>query len=141
MEFERNDRGDHFIKVGIRQEVNRPATFLNSIELFATVKVVRQTTPIGGPQGNLYPLTIRVIYVDSEGAEHDWKQQFYYVAGQPDPVDPGQVEQGIWWAPKERFVLKSPDEVRDIAVIRAVEVFAYGSQFQSWITGISMVAR
>ena len=142
VEFERNYRGDHFVKVGIRQEVNKPATFLNSIELFATVKIVKQTTPIGGPQGNLYPLTIRVIYLDSEGAENDWKQQFYYAAGQPDPSEPGQVvEQGIWWAPEERFVLKSPDEVRDIAVIRAVEVFAYGNQFQSWITGISMVAR
>jgi len=164
--FERNGLGDHFVKVGIRQEVNRPATFLNSIELFAIVRVDRQTTPIGGPQGNLYPLTIRVIYADSEGVEHDWKQQFYFVEGQPDASEPRQtgsasaeatpattpiatpstpvdtpIEQGIWWAPTKPFVLKSPDEVRDIAVIRAVEVFAYGSQFQSWIAGISMVAR
>ena len=142
VKFERNYQGDHYIKVGIRQEVNRPATFLNSIELFAAVKILHQTTPIGGPQGNLYPLTIRVIYLNSEGAQHDWKQSFYYVDGEPDRVEPGQaVEQGIWWSPKQRFVLKSPDEVRDIAVIQAIEVFAYGNQFQSWITGISMVAR
>ena len=142
VKFERDYQGDHFIKVGIRQEVNRPATFLNSIELFAAVKILRQSTPIGGPQGNLYPLTIRVIYRDSEGAQQDWKQSFYYVDGQPDPAEPAQaVEQGIWWSPNERFVLKSPKEVRDIAVIQAVEVYAYGNQFQSWITGISMVAR
>ena len=141
VKFERNGQGDHFMKVGIRQEVNRPATYFNSIELFATVKVDRQTTPIGGPQGNLYPLTIRVIYADSEGVEHNWQQQFFFVEGQPDPEVSGQIEQGIWWAPKVKYVLKSPQEVRDIAVIRAVEVFAYGSEFQSWITGISMVAK
>jgi len=86
-------------------------------------------------------LTIRVIYADSEGVEHNWQQQFYYVEGRPDPEESGQIEQGTWWAPKVKYVLKSPQEVRDIAVIRAVEVFAYGSEFQSWITGISMVAK
>jgi hypothetical protein len=41
------------------------------------------------------------------------------------------------------FFLKSPElsTGKDIFVINSIEVYGYGPQFQSWITGISLVAR
>lgn len=134
---------DHYSKVGVRQEINRPAEFLDTIELFATVKVLAQTLPVGGPQGNLFPLTISVNYSDADGNQREWNQRFFYVGGEPDPRDPRQVPQGTWWAPQERFVLKSAQDKigLDVAVINYIEIYGYGRQFQSWITGLSMLAR
>jgi hypothetical protein len=134
---------DRYAKVGIHQEIHRPAEFLDTIELFATVKVLRQPFTVGGPQGNLFPLTISVNYSDADGVQREWKQHFYYVNGAPDPNDVRQVPHGTWWSPRERFVLKSASAKigQDVAVINYIEIYGYGRQFQSWITGVSMLAR
>jgi hypothetical protein len=135
---------DRYVRVGVRQEINRPVEFFNSIELSAAVKVVRQSLPAGGPQGNLFPLTIRVLYSDSERNQHEWRHSFYYFtsersgSGLPDAT---RVPEASWWLPEQKFVLKSADVGRDIAVINAIEIFGYGKQFKSQITRVSMVAR
>lgn len=134
---------DRYAKIGIRQDINRPAEFLDNIELFATVRVLRQPFTIGGPQGDLFPLTISVNYSDADGNQKEWKQRFFYVTGTPDPNDLRQVPLGTWWSPPRRFVLKSAGEKigQDVVVINYIEVYGYGRLFQSWITGISMLAR
>ena len=137
--FHREGDTDSYARYGIHQEINKPAEFLKSIELFATVRVLHQSEPVGGPQRNVYPLTVAVNYSDTEGERHEWKQHFYYVSGRPS--EQGQVPQGTWWSPPTRFVIKSGDVGGDIAVINYIEVYAYGREFQSWITGISMLAR
>src|SRR5439155_19289794 len=71
------------------------------------VKVVAQTAPIGGPQGEVYPLTIRVLYTDSKGKQQAWKHSFYWA---PQAVDlhfsgASPVSQGAWTP--QVFTLKS----------------------------------
>ncbi|HEX9990320.1 MAG TPA: hypothetical protein VGE45_17810 [Chloroflexia bacterium] len=135
----RESNSERYARVGIMQEIDRPVDFVNVLELVATIKIIRQSEPVGGPQGDLYPLTIRVIYLDSEQEQHEWKQSFYYATTAPDLKDPRKVPQGSWSTRK--FTLKSSDVGRDIAVIKSIEIYGYGKQFQSWITGISMKAR
>jgi hypothetical protein len=135
----RESTSERYARVGIRQEIDRPVDFVNVLELVATIKIIRQSEPVGGPQGDLYPLTIKVIYLDSEQEQHEWKQSFYYATTAPDLQDPRKVPQGSWSTRK--FTLKSSDVGRDIAVINSIEIYGYGKQFQSWITGISMKAR
>lgn len=49
----------------------------------------------------------------------------------------GDIEASI----RSLFVLKSPTKGQNVAVINAIEVYGYGTQFQSWITGVSLLAR
>lgn len=138
-EFARAVDDERYAKAGVRQEINQPVDFFREVELGLTVKVLRQSLPLGGPQGDVYPLTIRVSYDDSEGTAKEWKRVFYYVDGAPNPGDASQVEFGSW--AQKSFTIKSPEEGRDIAVINSIEIYGYGTQYQSWVTGISMKAR
>jgi len=139
--LQREGSGDKYAVVGIRQEMNQPVEFLSEIELDASVKVVLQSLEAGGPQGNLFPLTIKVIYSDSEQKQHEWKHSFYYFGQESAPTDSTKVLQGTWG--QHHFVLKSSQAGvgSDMAVINAIEVYGYGRQFQSWVTELSMMAR
>jgi len=160
-----------FVKVGITQDINAPASFFSTIELSATIKLVNQLSPAGGPAYDIYPLTVRIVYTDQFGKNHEWKRSFYFEGPDPDLADNSAIKitQGRWTTTQEMkeqrahlvetsnltgplrqgeenanqdlFVLKSPDQVTDIAVINAIEVYGYGSQYQSWITNISLMAR
>jgi hypothetical protein len=158
-----------YVKVGITQDINEPASFFSSIELSATVKLVNQSLPAGGPVPDVYPLIIRIVYTDQQGKNHEWKRSFYFEGPSPQPTDNAviKITQGRWTTTQEiaeakrktlqgsgnaadgastdtstmLFMLKSPKQVQDIAVINAIEIYGYGTQFQSWITGISLLAR
>jgi FecR protein len=160
------DGGEEYARVGMKQDINRSVEFLHTIELVATVKLVSQDEGVRGPRGEIFPLTIRVVYTDSLGKLHEWKRSFYYQGSDPDPSDVTKVKipPGTWKTTaqmlEERlsrlpegpqdlqrlnkdqlFVLKSPTNGLDVAFINAIEVFGYGTQFQSWLTAISLMAR
>lgn len=137
--FRREGSSDKFAQLGIRQEVNQPVEFLGEIELDVAVKVVDQSVTAGGPQENVFPLTIRVIYGDSELKQHEWKHSFYYIGPETAPANTSRVLQGTWG--RHKFILKSSKAASDMAVINAIEVYGFGTQFQSWVTDVSIVAR
>jgi len=92
-----------YVKVGITQDINKPASFFTTIELSATVKIVNQTAPAGGPANDVYPLTIRVVYTDQAGKNHEWKRSFYIEGNNPDLSDPSAIKiaQGRWTTTEE----------------------------------------
>ncbi len=145
--MDRVSSGERLGRVGIRQEINQPADFLSSIKLSATVKVVSQSSPAGGPQDNLYPLTIKVLYSDAQRDQHEWVQSFYIHSpgDKPDSKLSTEMPQGVWKSTDQlapdKFVLKSANTGQSVAVIDSIEIYGYGSQFQSWITGVSIIAR
>ena len=156
-------------KVGLRQEINTSVSYFHLIELSATVKVVAQTEPVGGPQEDVYPLTIRVLYTDSNNKAQEWWHSFYYCPGghgECKHENATDVPLGQYVTPDEPLVVKRigsaptggtptptpppsggptptplPDVGPGIAVIDAIEVYGIGNQFQSWITHISLMAR
>lgn len=146
---------ERYVTVGIRQEINAPASFLRSIELRAAVKVVFQTEPVGGPQGEVFPVTIRVLYTDSRGQQKDWRYSFYICqSGSCSMRDATQVTLASWSTPEERanrqppeppLVLKQLDGPtpigQDIDVINAIEIYAIGNVFHSRISDISLLGR
>jgi hypothetical protein len=159
-----------YVRIGMVQDINQPASFFTSIELSATVKLVKQELPVGGPVPDVYPLIVRVVYTDQNGKNQEWRRSFYFQGPDPELTDNTiiKITQGRWITTHEiqearrealadrtraggasdtgnsaaaLFMLKSPTQGQDIAVINAIEVYGYGTQFQSWITGISLLAR
>jgi hypothetical protein len=165
-----NAAGNRYVRIGMVQDINQPASFFTSIELSATVKLVKQALPVGGPVPDVYPLIIRVVYTDQQGKNHEWKRSFYFQGPDPELTDNTiiKITQGRWTTAHEMqeerrraldereraggapdagnsvgslFMLKSPTQGQDIAVINAIEVYGFGTEYQSWITGISLLAR
>lgn len=137
--LDRSAPGDSYARLGIHQDIDQPADYLHTIDLYATVKVVSQQATVGGPSNDVYPLSIRVNYTDTNGKAQVWSRNFRYVEGFPSKGDPGALQQGGW--KREQFALKSSAQGQDMAVINSIEIFGYGSQFQSWVTGVSILAR
>ncbi|MBF6613536.1 MAG: hypothetical protein IVW55_10450 [Chloroflexi bacterium] len=156
-----NIKGDgqgKFVRVGIRQEINRAVEFFQSIELAATVNVVSQSERAGGPQGNAYPLMINILYSDAQGNTHSWTRSFYYQGPAPAgetssflvplarwsaTADLAQQKRDVSKGQPSPFLLKSTTAGvgTDVAVINAIEIYGYGTQFESRVTGVSLVAR
>jgi hypothetical protein len=166
--LESRDELDRYARVGIRQDINQPVDFYHRIELTSTMKVIDQALLPGGPRGDVYPLTIRVTYTDSEGRPHEWKRSFYYDGAAPEEGDESKVKvpRAVWVSTEQllqsrvaaidksnpdaaaleeqahdMFVLKSPTRGQDMAVLNSIEIYGDGTQFQSWITGISLMAK
>jgi len=140
--------------------------FYQTIQLTATIKLVSQELPVTGPGGEIYPLIIKIVYKDSGGNLHEWRRSFYYDGDDASLGDLSRLKttQGKWESTTEMqlerqqqaaatgrqdlvalnndlFVLKSPSVNQDMAAINSVEVYGYGSEYQSWITNIQLLAR
>jgi hypothetical protein len=158
----KNENNSGYATFGLKQDINATASYFKQIQLKATVKVVSQTAPVGGPQGVVYPLTIKITYTDSNRQQQVWKHSFYWARIDLKISGATQVSQGSW--EPEVFTLKSlggastptpppttpgvapaapeiDSSVADISVINGIEIYGVGTGFQSWITGIQLVAR
>jgi hypothetical protein len=148
------------------EQLNEPVEFYQSIQLTATIKLVSQELPVTGSGGEVYPLIIKIVYKDSGGNLHEWRRSFYFAGDDADLSDLSRlkVTQGKWESTTEMqqerqqqagangrqdqvtlnndlFVLKSSSYNQDMAAINSVEVYGYGSEYQSWITNIQLLAR
>jgi hypothetical protein len=153
-------------RVGMVEQLNEPVEFYQSIQLTATIKLVSQELPVTGSGGEVYPLIIKIVYKDSGGNLHEWRRSFYFAGDDADLSDLSRlkVTQGKWESTTEMqqerqqqagangrqdqvtlnndlFVLKSSSYNQDMAAINSVEVYGYGSEYQSWITNIQLLAR
>lgn len=151
-------------RVGMVQEINKSTEFYTTIELSATVKIVGQQITGSGSLSDPYPLTVRVVYGDSEGNTHEWKRSFYYGSGFDNVSDAtkAQLPVGKWESTgeisddriqasgsdqsliklnTELFMVKSPTQNPDVAVINRIEIYGTGTSFESWVTDISLLAR
>jgi hypothetical protein len=138
--FARNSDESRYTLVGMRQVINRPAEFLRNIELDITAKVVLQTISAPGPRGDLFPLTVRVIYRDSDGVQHAWSHAFYHTGDPLAITNATRVQLGTWTS-VQRLPIKTETQGLDIQVLESIEIYGFGRGFESWVTGISLVAR
>ena len=140
--------------------------FYQTIQLTATIKLVSQELPVTGSGGEIYPLIIKIVYKELSGNLHEWRRSFYYDGDDTDLADMSRLKmtQGKWKSTTEMqlerqqqaaangrqdlvtlnndlFVLKSSSYNQDMAAINSVEVYGYGSEYQSWITNIQLLAR
>jgi hypothetical protein len=126
--------------VSIRQEMDKPVNYYQSVDVAAAVKIADQS-PIGG---GLYPLTLRVTYDDLEGTQGIWERDFY---ARPSNFAPGPnaipLVSAIWTdmppaagGPWD-LMSQSPPPAR----IKAVEIIVTGYSFNASVTGISLTAH
>jgi hypothetical protein len=138
--FVRGSEDSRYTQVGMRQVINKPAEFLRTIELDVTAKVVLQTIAAPGPRADLFPLTVRVVYRDSDGEQHAWTHNFYHTGDPLAIANATRVQLGTWTT-VQRLAIKSDTQGQDMQVLEAIEIYGFGRGFESWVTGISLIAR
>lgn len=149
------------VRAGLVQEVNRAVEYFDTIEFRANINLVTQTEPAGGRQGNLFPLTVRISYSDTENRAKEWQRSFYYEGNFEETRTPTlfKLNKLSWTGTdsltatdqsdsatdtsglSEAFMLKSATVGQDIVRIDKIEIFGFGTQYESWITDISLLAR
>lgn len=152
VDLRRDGPTDQYGRIGIRQEINRPVDYLQRIELRAAIRVVQQPDVIGGPSGNIYPLTIRVNFTDAQGEPGEWVRSFYYwqeshlTSADTRAI---RVEQNRWTTVEnikddpdrsDSYTLKPNIDQpgKDPDIINSIEIYGYGPQFNSSINSISL---
>ncbi|HET6312815.1 MAG TPA: hypothetical protein VFH60_03190 [Chloroflexia bacterium] len=144
VDIKRQGPNDQYGRLGIRQEINRPVDYLHTIELAAVIRVVQQPSIIGGPAGNVYPLTIRVNYTDAQGRAQQWVRSFYYGQDsdvESDPPEVKQVEQNRWTTVTYTLKPNADQPGFEPDIINSIEIYGYGPQFNSSINSISLTGR
>jgi hypothetical protein len=148
LRIEHKGPADKYARLGVRQDINQPVDYLHKIELSLLVKVVDQpaANKLGGPDNDVYPLTVRVNYTGANGQAKFVKQSFRYADGTQNDKDQ-QVLQGSWTTKQITIKLNSttsdePSVNADMAVINSIEIYGYGPpDIQSWVTNVSMLAQ
>lgn len=127
------------VQVVLRQEMDAPVNFYQSLTFKATVQVAAQTF-VG--QG-LYPLALRITYVDAEGKGGFWERDFYIRSSSFLPgTTTVPLDAAVWWPPPDRdegwdLMAQAPAPAR----IRAVEVIVTGRTFNVSVTDLSLIGH
>lgn len=139
----------HFVRQGaskhaetfLFQPIGRDVSDYQSLVLTLELKLLHQSLSGGGWRGSEYPLMVRLKYHDAYGSEVLWVRGFYYQNEGKLPTNEGQqVPRGEW----TRFELNlfDPQQVspRPVDII-SVELSASGWDYESMVTGVSLLAE
>ncbi len=153
IEVEEQDgrRVAHFIRrgsdnvhteVGIRQQINQDVNVFESLRLELYTKIDYQSLAGAGYVSTEFPVRVEISYTDIYGKDLEWGYGFYY--RDPDvgwPLDKGEkIPQSAW------FYYGSPnliDELRDTrpARINSIRIYASGHNYESMVSGISLLVE
>jgi hypothetical protein len=128
---------DH-AEAGLHQNINAEVIdFSNTLILTARVKLLNQSLSGGGVLSSEYPLIIKVTYRDADGNDTQWFQGFYYQNRENNPTRDGQqVQQAVW----EEYQMDLRTLRPQPYLIKSIDIYAAGHDFNSLVTDVSLVA-
>ncbi|MEZ4635667.1 MAG: hypothetical protein R2873_27830 [Caldilineaceae bacterium] len=153
VEIEEQDgrRVAHFVRrggdsvhteVGIRQQINEDVNVFESLRLELYTKIDYQSLAGAGYVSTEFPVRVEISYTDIYGKDLEWGYGFYY--RDPDtgwPLNSGEkIPQSAW------YYYSSPnliDELKDTrpARINSIRVYASGHNYESMVSGISLIVE
>jgi hypothetical protein len=137
-------------QTGIFQEINQDIRGIESLRVYARIRVDTQTLPVCGSLGTECPIMVRITFTDLESNSiREWIQGFYALPGNDNPfcyicdwkTEQIQVAQtGLW------FDYESPDllpllRAQNIepASVKEVEIYASGHAYGAAIDNIAIL--
>lgn len=124
----------------VQQTVNRDVTDEVSLRLSMDVKVVDQTLSGGGWRGSEYPLLVRLRYRDAYGSEATLVRGFYVTNPDGHPTTNGTPLPANQWTPMEVDLFDERQVSPRPAYLLWLEVEGAGWDFESYVTGVRLVA-
>lgn len=131
---------------GIRQELDIDVRDASSLEVRLNVRLLNQSLSGGGWLSSEFPLTVRLLYRDASGREHDWVRGFYYTNWEDRPVRDEESYRGIVilqnvWSPFEsKNLMLSLGDQRPAHLI-SLAIYASGHDYESMVSDVGLFVK
>ena len=134
---------------GLRQSLDLDVTDYSAIEVQATFYIAEQSLSTCGEEASECPMTIRIAYVDENGADREYIQGFYAfrdpavdypLACDSCRVEHIRVNQNAWYTFQSGDLLTLlPADARP-AFLRDVRIYASGHAYDVFVSDIRLLA-
>ncbi len=142
-------------QVGLRQEINQDVRDFKSLQLQLDAYLAYQDLYNCGAQGTECPLMVSLRYVDTDGAEQEWVQGFFYnysdqpnfgltfcVTCPPPRTNHQQMSPNQWTTYASPNLLELFNQnARPATLIRSITLYAAGHSFESQFTQVQLLAE
>jgi len=131
---------------GIRQELDLDVRDARSLEVRLNVEVMHQSLSGGGVRSSEFPVTVRLLYRDASGREHDWVRGFYHANWDGLSVRDDEAYRGILipqysWHPFESDnLMLSLGDLRPAHLI-SLEIYASGHDYESMVSDVGVFVK
>ena len=125
----------------IQQTIGRDVTDEASLKLQLDAKVVQQSLSGGGVLGTEYPLLVRLRYRDYYGSENQIVRGLYVRNPEARPTTNGRLVPANQWQPITIDLFDDREVQPKPAYLMWVEVEGGGWEFESFVTGIQLLAQ
>lgn len=153
VEIEEQDgrRVAHFVRrggdnvhteIGIRQQINKDVNIFESLRVELDTKVDFQSLAGAGYVSTEFPVRVEISYTDIYGKDLVWGYGFYY--RDPDPGWPlyngEKIPQSAWYYYSSPNLIEELSDTRP-ARINSIRVYASGHNYESMVSGISLIVE
>ncbi|MEW5957922.1 MAG: FecR family protein [Chloroflexota bacterium] len=134
-------------ETGVMQEVNKDVRDFRSLQIFAEVRLARQSLPGGGQLGSEFPIMLHVAYKDANNNDRDWFHGFYYTPPPPNYVLYNQPDNSseriarFIWYPYESVNLLTTLGPTKPVFIKSIRIYASGWLYEAMVANISLLAQ
>jgi hypothetical protein len=125
----------------IQQTINRDVTDEASLKLQLDARVASQSLSGGGVLGTEYPLLVRLKYRDAYGSESEIVRGLYVRNPDGRPTTHGREIPANQWLPITLDLFDDKQVQPKPAYVMWVEVEGGGWEFESFVTGIHLLAE
>ena len=125
----------------VQQTINRDVTDEASLKLQLDARVASQSLSGGGNLGTEYPLLVRLKYRDAYGSENEVVRGLYVRNPDGRPTTHGREVPANQWLPVTIDLFDDKQAPSKPAYVMWVEVEAGGWEFESFVTGIQLLAE
>jgi hypothetical protein len=134
-------------ETGVIQEVNKDVRDFRSLQIFAEVRLVRQSLPGGGQLGSEFPIMLHIAYKDADNNDRDWFHGFYYTPppenyilyNQPDNSSE-RIARFIWYPYESVNLLATLGPAKPV-FIKSIRIYSSGWLYDAMVANISLLAQ
>ncbi len=134
-------------EAGVIQEVNKDVRDFRSLQVFAEVRLVRQSLPGGGQLGSEFPIMLRLDYKDADNNDRSWYHGFYYAPppenyilyNQPDNSSE-RIARFFWYPYESDNLLTTLGPAKPV-FIKSIRIYASGWIYEAMVANISLLAQ
>jgi len=124
--------------MGVSQTIDKDISTYSQLTIKAKIKIIYSSLRSDGNRGGVYPMTIRMDYIDDQGKTHSWEHGLLYPSRINYPEKGKQIERNIWHTYTSANLMElshSPCKIKKI------QLLGQGWAFHSRITGVELIGK
>jgi len=125
-------------EMGVKQILNEDVSKYTQLVLKADVKVISSSLASDTKKWKVYPITIRIDYIDVEGKPHFWKHGFLYAEKINYPQIGEKIPQDKWYSYTSLNLMELAPKPK---IIKEIRLSSSGWGFHSRIANVELIGK